>query len=348
MSQKIKVLYAEDEQDIRENMVEILRDEGFEVFEASNGKEAVEIFLENKPDVVVSDIMMPELSGHELLKIIRENDNIPNNNVPFIFLTALGQKEDIVKGIDLKANDYLTKPIDFELLIAKIKEKFNNHTRIQSSHKEDIKGIKNQVSEIVPSELMRYLDQIQKISKNLKTEPYGPFPHRKYLENIGQIYMSSIKMKSIIDNFISGEAIENQLSADEDIINPSTLIGDFISSLDGKLQSKIIFSPKQTLPNIKVDKKLIIETLRKIFGSIFKVDVKCSVEVSIVEDYTQQLVFIFYPDSSVVNQDSLSSLLNKEKLNEILEKYGYNFDILFKEDGTSILLYIPNYRVVQK
>ncbi|MDA0902273.1 MAG: response regulator, partial [Proteobacteria bacterium] len=126
MIAKTKILCVEDEQEIRETISEILRDEGFEVFEASNGKEAVEVFLENNPDLVISDIMMPEVSGYDLLKIIRENKSISNNNVPFIFLSALSKKEDVIKGAELSANDYLTKPVDFDLLIAKIKEKSKN------------------------------------------------------------------------------------------------------------------------------------------------------------------------------------------------------------------------------
>ncbi len=348
MTKKIKVLYAEDEQDIRENIVEILKDEGFEVFEAENGKEAVEVFLENKPDIIVSDIMMPEVSGYELLKIIRSNKNIPNNNVPFIFLTALGQKEDVVKGIDLTANDYLTKPIDFELLVAKIKEKYNNYQQVEGSHQEDITGIKNQVSGMVPNELLRHLDQIKTISKNLKTEPYGPFPHRKYMENINHIYINSVKMKSVIDNFMNGEIIDNQLSSNEDVIDPEVLVIDFVASLDKKLKDKIDFSPNKKLPKIKVDKKLILEVIRKALGSIFKIDINCKISISIVEDYQGQLVLIFYPTSSEINQKSLEGSISKDKINNYIEKYGYDFDIVFKEDGASILLYIPNYRVIQQ
>ena len=112
---KIKILCVEDEKEIRENIAEILRDEGFEVFEAENGKKGYESFVQNKPDLVVSDIMMPEIDGYSLLKMIREGKSIRNNNIPFIFLSALGQKENIMKGVDLLANDYLIKPVDFDL-----------------------------------------------------------------------------------------------------------------------------------------------------------------------------------------------------------------------------------------
>ena len=126
---------------------------------------------ENKPDVVVSDIMMPGVSGYDLLNIIRNNKNISNNNVPFIFLSALGKKEEMVKGIGLTANDYLTKPIDFDLLTAKIKEKYNNSKHIEDTHRDDIEGLKNQVSEIFllkPYWIYFTLNKVKYTIKNLK------------------------------------------------------------------------------------------------------------------------------------------------------------------------------------
>ena len=93
---KAKILCVEDEQDIRENIADILRDEGFEVFEAKNGKEGFDSFLKNKPHLVISDIMMPEVDGYGLLKLVREDKTSRNSTVPFIFLTALGQKDNVI------------------------------------------------------------------------------------------------------------------------------------------------------------------------------------------------------------------------------------------------------------
>ncbi len=346
MSNKIKVLYVEDEKDIRENITEILNDEGFLVFSAENVKEAVEIFLENQPDVVISDIMMPDVSGYELLKIIRNNENISNNNVPFIFLSALCKKEDVVKGVGLTANDYLTKPVDFDLLIAKINEKYNNSKHIEDSHNDDITGLKNQVKEILPNELGKYIDQIKNIAQLLKAEPYGPFPHRKYLEDISTIYMNCTKLKALTNNFVSGEAINNQITSGENILNPKDLISLFTSSLEEKLKSKISFDSHKEFHQIKINKKLILEVIRKIINSIFKIDIECKIQISVIEDHLNQLIFIFYPESLKVNQESIKSLIDKEKINSHIEKDGYSFDIVFKEDGANILLYIPSYRVI--
>src|SRR3989338_5669152 len=177
---KIKVICAEDEAEIRETIAEILRDEGFEVIEARNGREAFELYLQHKPNVIISDIMMPEVDGYALLKLVRESRD-KNNNVPFLFLSALGQKEHIVKGVSLSANDYLVKPIDFEILIAKVKEKAMSAMKLQKVHEVGIKNIKTQISTILPSEVSSYLDNIIQLSKIMKEEPYGPLPHRRYL-----------------------------------------------------------------------------------------------------------------------------------------------------------------------
>ena len=186
--QKIKILCVEDEIDIRSNISDILRDEGYEVVEAENGYHAYELFIEHRPDLIISDIMMPKLDGFGLLKMVRDTTGLKNSAIPFIFLTALGQKENVLKGVNLSANDYLVKPIDFDLLIAKVKEKTENSKRIDDVHQGQISNLKNQISVMLPKDVFNYLDVITEISGNLKNEPYGPLPHRSYLEEIKKIY----------------------------------------------------------------------------------------------------------------------------------------------------------------
>ena len=75
---KIKILCVEDEIDIRSNIADILRDEGYEVFEAGNGYQGYESFIQEKPDLIISDIMMPELDGYGLLKLVRDTSGLKN------------------------------------------------------------------------------------------------------------------------------------------------------------------------------------------------------------------------------------------------------------------------------
>lgn len=111
------ILVIDDNQDIRDNTAEILELAGYRVSKAENGKRGVDIALKEKPDVIVCDIMMPELDGYGVLHLLRKNQD--TQNIPFIFLTAKTERSDFRKGMEMGADDYITKPFDdIELLNA--------------------------------------------------------------------------------------------------------------------------------------------------------------------------------------------------------------------------------------
>lgn len=115
----ITILCIEDETEIRTLVVEELEDAGFKTLQASNGREGLEMILAKWPDIVICDITMPEMDGHQVLAEIQLN-HPALSNVPFIFLTALADKDNLIAGLQEGAADYLTKPIDFDILLAKI------------------------------------------------------------------------------------------------------------------------------------------------------------------------------------------------------------------------------------
>jgi CRP-like cAMP-binding protein/CheY-like chemotaxis protein len=107
---KKKILIIEDNDDIRENVMEILELAGFIVFGAENGKIGVELAMKDIPDIILCDIMMPELDGYGVLYLLSKNPE--TSAIPFIFLTAKAEKVDLRKGMEMGADDYLTKPFD--------------------------------------------------------------------------------------------------------------------------------------------------------------------------------------------------------------------------------------------
>src|SRR6188474_2820271 len=111
------ILVIEDNKDLRENTAEILDLAGYKTFTAENGKKGVDIAVKEKPDVIVCDIMMPELDGYGVLHMLRKNET--TQAIPFIFLTAKTERSDFRKGMEMGADDYITKPFeDIELLNA--------------------------------------------------------------------------------------------------------------------------------------------------------------------------------------------------------------------------------------
>ncbi|MDB5144909.1 MAG: cAMP-binding domain of or a regulatory subunit of cAMP-dependent protein kinase [Mucilaginibacter sp.] len=116
-----KVLIIEDNDDIRENVIEILELAGYTVSSASNGKAGVELAFQDTPDVILCDIMMPELDGYGVLYLLSKRPE--TIAVPFIFLTAKAEHFDRRKGMEMGADDYLTKPFDDMELLAAIESR---------------------------------------------------------------------------------------------------------------------------------------------------------------------------------------------------------------------------------
>jgi DNA-binding response OmpR family regulator len=105
-----KILLIEDNDEIRENMAEILDLAGYEVFTAADGKEGVKTAMVQIPDLILCDIMMPVLDGYGVLHMLQKHEAL--EHVPFIFLTAKSERLEIRKGMELGADDYITKPFD--------------------------------------------------------------------------------------------------------------------------------------------------------------------------------------------------------------------------------------------
>ena len=116
-----KVLLIEDDLALRENTAELLELSHYKVITAANGKMGIQEAKKNLPDIIVCDIMMPEVDGYEVLQNIVANEN--TKHIPFIFLSAKTEHKDIRKGMDMGADDYLTKPFDDEELVSAIESR---------------------------------------------------------------------------------------------------------------------------------------------------------------------------------------------------------------------------------
>jgi CheY-like chemotaxis protein len=116
---KAKVLVIEDNYEILENTLEILELQGYNAIGARNGKEGIEKIFEHIPDIVLSDIMMPEADGYEVLNAMLSDPKTAK--IPFVFLTASVERKDVQAGFDLGAKGYVRKPFELEELLETIR-----------------------------------------------------------------------------------------------------------------------------------------------------------------------------------------------------------------------------------
>jgi DNA-binding NarL/FixJ family response regulator len=118
-----RILVIEDQPVMRRNITTILEMEGYTVVGAADGRQGLELAKSNPtPDLILCDVMMPELDGYGLLSALRENSNTAT--IPFIFLTAKGEKTDLRTGMNLGADDYLAKPVSRDDLLAALQARF--------------------------------------------------------------------------------------------------------------------------------------------------------------------------------------------------------------------------------
>ncbi|MEO7105157.1 MAG: response regulator, partial [Rhodoferax sp.] len=110
-----RIVIAEDDSDIRSNVALLLTLEGYEVWTAANGFDALQLVREHLPDIVLSDVMMPEMTGHELVLALRADPLTAH--IPTVLLTAKADRSDVREGMNLGANDYLIKPFQREELL---------------------------------------------------------------------------------------------------------------------------------------------------------------------------------------------------------------------------------------
>ena len=115
-----KILIAEDERDIRELVKYSLTFAGFEVIEASNGIEAVDRTVAEKPDLILMDVRMPKMTGYEACKQLKAMDEV--KDIPVIFLSAKGQESEIQQGLDVGAVEYILKPFAPDYLTDRVNE----------------------------------------------------------------------------------------------------------------------------------------------------------------------------------------------------------------------------------
>lgn len=154
-----KILVIEDEEIVRSNIVEILESGEFEAIGAENGRRGVELAVKNLPSLIICDVTMPELDGYGVLKLLRQNST--TKTIPFIFLTARADKTDIRTGMNLGADDYLTKPFRRTELLTAVTARLAKHQAMTERYHDQL--------EVAQKELIHslYYDRLTNLPNQL-------------------------------------------------------------------------------------------------------------------------------------------------------------------------------------
>lgn len=163
------VLLIEDEPDLREDIAEELEESGLQVVQASDGAQALEALHDLRPDLILCDITMPGMSGYDLLQVLRQTR--PDlADIPFVFLTAQTDPRQVIDGKRAGADDYLIKPVDFDLMLATIHARLTQIARIRERHGVEVQDIQSALREL---HTQRQRDSIEHITRALDYVAFG-------------------------------------------------------------------------------------------------------------------------------------------------------------------------------
>ncbi|MCU7496251.1 MAG: hybrid sensor histidine kinase/response regulator [Ignavibacteria bacterium] len=190
-----KILVIEDEDNVRSSIRDLLQGVGYDVLEAENGRKGLELIRSSNPDLIISDIMMPEMDGHALLE---ETQKDPlTAAIPFIFLTAKVTLSDMRLAMNMGADDYLTKPFRLGDLLKAI------NTRLEKKKKldEKIKNITDNITKYIPHELRTPLVSIAGFSDILLNDLDSLQPD-EVLTIVSRIKKGSLRLHATIEKFL--------------------------------------------------------------------------------------------------------------------------------------------------
>ncbi|MEG4167961.1 MULTISPECIES: response regulator [unclassified Microcoleus] len=194
-----KILVIEDEEAIRENILELLEAENFEGIGAINGKVGIKLAIEQIPDLILCDMMMPEVDGHGVIKALRSEPLTAT--IPFIFLTAKADKVDVRTGMELGADDYITKPCTPQELLKAIAIRLEKQKTISRQSQKTLDELRTNISMSLPHELRTPLNAILGFSELILSE-YQVLEESDILDMIGQIHTSGHRLYRLIQNFL--------------------------------------------------------------------------------------------------------------------------------------------------
>jgi CheY-like chemotaxis protein len=252
-----KILLIEDNDDIRNNTAEILELSNYNVLTAENGKVGVEKAIEHTPDLIICDIMMPVLDGYGVLHAVHKNDAI--KNTPFIFLTAKTERTDFRKGMELGADDYITKPFDATELLNAVDGRLKKIELLKKELAPGIDGFTHLAQVVGGKNALKELAENRSINKYKKKQVIyseGNHPNRLY-------YVLKGKIKTFKTNN-DGKDLITELYSEGDFLGYIAMLEETVykDTAEAMEESELAVIPKEEFDsllnsNTEVTKKII-------------------------------------------------------------------------------------------
>lgn len=288
------ILVVEDDTHLMEGIRDILELNKYRVLTATNGEIGLEVLQSEPvpPDLIVSDIMMPRMDGYDFFQAVREDETWLK--IPFIFLTAKGERDDIHKGKKLGAEDYVVKPFDAEDLLVAVDARLERHRQVMAVQEREVGEIKDRIMNIINHEfrtpltyVVAYADMVSRDSDQLSQGEM-----RMFLQGITA---GANRLRRLVENFImlvalsTGEAHETFTWRKTTLSNYQDLLTALVGKYSGLAQEKhlsLVYHAEDDLPPILADAEYLTGALECLVDNALKFTETPgkTVEISIYEE----------------------------------------------------------------
>lgn len=268
MEKKSKILIVDDAMDTVELLKKRFRAEGYDTSEAYNGEEALNKVPEYDPDLIVLDVMMPKIDGYEVCQRLKSDEN--TKYIPVLMLTAKGKVDHKVKGLDIGADDYMSKPFDYKELSARVRSLLSIKATHEKKVEEEKSGALEQMMDQVAHEIRNPLTAIGGFARKVYGKLPEGDPNRKYME---MIIEDVAILESMIKQLIDLKSMSISIKVP---LNINDIIEDSIKVFEQDFIQKAInveTDLNDDLPMITADKKL----LKRAFCNLIKNSIEAMV-----------------------------------------------------------------------
>jgi signal transduction histidine kinase len=268
VEKKSKILIVDDAMDTVELLKKRFRAEGYDTSEAYNGEEALNKVPEYDPDLIVLDVMMPKIDGYEVCQRLKSDEN--TKYIPVLMLTAKGKVDHKVKGLDIGADDYMSKPFDYKELSARVRSLLSIKATHEKKVEEEKSGALEQMMDQVAHEIRNPLTAIGGFARKVYGKLPEGDPNRKYME---MIIEDVAILESMIKQLIDLKSMSISIKVP---LNINDIIEDSIKVFEQDFIQKAInveTDLNDDLPMITADKKL----LKRAFCNLIKNSIEAMV-----------------------------------------------------------------------
>lgn len=353
------ILFIDDNEDLRDASVEFLQFEGYSAVGANGGKEGVELALKLKPDLILCDIMMNDMNGYKVRELLK---SIPETALtPFIFITALADKEEVRKGMELGADDYLIKPVLQQDLLNAITTRLNKSELFNHQINTKIEELRKIIAQTLPHEFKTPLNSILGFSDLIK-------------QNADQLTTDEIKsMASIIEE--GGNRLLDLVTKYLNYLSETTKINSDFVKMNSKINEVVAAYATKIAEKNQRDESLTLDMeeglvcmgsgdleliTKELVDNAFKFSDKQSM-VSIqgrARDDDYEITFTdhgigFPSDSFLLTDIAAFNQFDRDKFEQqgsglglattllIIQRNNGNFHIVSDQSATSIIVTIP-------